>query len=93
MPPSPLFTSNGPARHADAACGTTAGQLYVHHSVVRWALAQAGLPRIDATPRPSPIDACLPLIHETLEKFPSPTASRPFAMLYERGYSKSKAQT
>jgi hypothetical protein len=37
------------------------------------ALAQAGLPRIGVTPRPSQTDPYLPLIRETLEKFPSPT--------------------
>ena len=37
-------------------------------------------------PRPSQIDAYLPLIRETLEKFPTLTASRLFAMVYERGY-------
>jgi transposase len=66
--------------------GTIARQLHVHHSVVRRVLAQAGLPRIGGTPRPSQIDAYLPLIRETLEKFPSLTASRLFAMAYERGY-------
>ena len=49
-------------------------------------LAQAGLPRIGGTPQPSQIDAYLPLIRETLEKFPSLTASRLFALVYERGY-------
>ena len=66
--------------------GTIARQLHVHHSVVRRVLAQAGLPRIGVTPRPSQIDPYLPLIRETLEKFPSLTASRLFAMAYERGY-------
>ena len=36
--------------------------------------------------RPSQIDAYLPFIHETLKKFPSLTASRLYAMVYERGY-------
>src|SRR3954452_2186595 len=51
--------------------GTIARQLHVHHSVVRRVLAQAGLPRIGAAQRPSPIDAYVPLIQETLAKFPS----------------------
>jgi transposase len=66
--------------------GTIARQLHVHHSVVRRVLAQAGLPRIGAAQRPSPIDAYLPLIGETLEKFPTLTASRLFTMAHERGY-------
>ena len=49
-------------------------------------LAQAGLPRTGAVLRPSQIDAYLPFIHETLKKFPSLTASRLYAMAYERGY-------
>src|SRR3954453_12153606 len=61
-------------------------QLHVHHSVVRRVLAQAGLPRIGAAQRPSPIDAYVPLIQETLAKFPSLTASRLFATVHERGY-------
>jgi transposase len=73
--------------HAEKwTAGTIARQLHVHHSVVRRVLAQAGLPRIGAVKRPSPIDAYLPLIHETLAKFPTLTASRLFTMAYERGY-------
>ena len=73
--------------HAEKwTAGTIARQLQVHHSVVRRVLAQAGLPRIGVTPRPSRIDAYLPLIRETLEKFPTLTASRLFAMVHERGY-------
>jgi transposase len=66
--------------------GTIARQLHVHHSVVQRVLAQAGLPGIGASARRSQIDAYLPLIRETLEKFPTLTASRLFAMARERGY-------
>ena len=66
--------------------GTIARQLHVHHTVVRRVLAQAGLPEIGASPRPSQIDAYLPFIRETLAKFPTLTASRLFAMARERGY-------
>ena len=66
--------------------GTIARQLHVHHSVVRRVLAQAGLPKIGGAPRPSHIEAYLPLIRETLEKFPTLTASRLYAMVRERGY-------
>ncbi len=72
--------------HAEKwTAGTIARQLHVHHSVVRRVLAQAGLPRIGPAKRPSPIDAYLPLIRETLEKFPTLTASRLFTMAHERG--------
>jgi transposase len=66
--------------------GTIARQLLVHHSVVQRVLAQAGLPGIGPSPRPSQIDAYLPFIRATLEKFPTLTASRLFAMVRERGY-------
>jgi len=65
---------------------TIATQLHVHHSVVRRVLAQAGLPRTGPPPRPSQVDAYLPFIQETLEKFPTLTASRLYAMVRERGY-------
>ena len=66
--------------------GTIARQLHVHHSVVRRVLAQAGLPGIGGKPRPAQIDTYLPLIRETLEAFPTLTASRLFVMVRERGY-------
>ena len=66
--------------------GTIARQLHVHHSVVRRVLAQAGLPRIGGSPRPSQVDPYLPLIRQTLERFPTLTASRLYAMVRERGY-------
>jgi transposase len=66
--------------------GTIARQLHVHQSVVHRVLAQAGLPRIGRTPRPSMIDPYLPLIRQTLATFPTLTASRLFAMVHERGY-------
>ena len=61
-------------------------QLHVHHSVVQRVLAQAGLPRPGPPPRPSLIDAYLPFILQTLEKFPTLTASRLYVMVRERGY-------
>jgi transposase len=70
--------------------GTIAAQLHVHHSVVRRVLAQAGLPRLGPPPRPSQIDAYLPFILQTLEKFPTLTASRLHAMVRERGYRGSR---
>jgi len=66
--------------------GTIARQLHVHHGTVARVLAQAGLPRCGAPARRSRIEPYLPFIHETLEKFPTLTASRLFAMVCERGY-------
>jgi transposase len=66
--------------------GTIAQQLHVHHSVVRRVLAQAGAPHPGPVPRPSQVDAYLPFILQTLEKFPKLTASRLYAMVRERGY-------
>lgn len=65
--------------------GTIASHIGVHHNVVKRVLAQAGLPRL-GKPRASQIDPFLPFIHQTLEKFPTLTASRLYAMVRERGY-------
>jgi transposase len=67
--------------------GTIARQLHVHYSVVGRVLAQAGLPRTGPPPRRSLIDAYLPFIRQTLEAFPTLTASRLYGMVRERGYS------
>jgi transposase len=64
---------------------TIARQLNVHHATVARVLARAGLPRI-GRPRPSRVDPFLPFILATLEKFPTLTASRLYAMVHERGY-------
>jgi hypothetical protein len=61
--------------------GTIARQLHVHHNVVRRVLAQAGLPKIGSPPRRSKIDAYLPFILQTLETFPTLTASRLYGMV------------
>ena len=66
--------------------GTISAQLHVHHSTVSRVLAQAGLPRIGAPRRASAIDPYLPFILETLEKFPTLTATRLHSMVSERGY-------
>ena len=66
--------------------GTIAAQLRVHHGTVNRVLTQAGLPRIGRPPRPSRIDPYLPFIRQTLETFPTLTASRLYAMVRERGY-------
>jgi len=66
--------------------GTIARQLHVHHGTVARVLAQAGLPRIGPPARRSQVEPYLPFIHLTLEKFPTLTASRLYAMVRERGY-------
>lgn len=66
--------------------GTIATQLHVHHGTVARVLAQAGLPPIGRARRASAIDPYLPFIRETLEKFPTLTASRLYVMAKERGY-------
>src|SRR6202166_255362 len=66
--------------------GTIARQLHVHHGTVARVLAQAGLPRIGPPARRSQVEPYLPFVHQTLEKFPTLTASRLYAMVRERGY-------
>jgi len=66
--------------------GTIARQLHVHHGTVARVLGQAGLPRIGPPARRSQVEPYLPFIHQTLEKFPTLTASRLYAMVRERGY-------
>lgn len=66
--------------------GTIARHLGVHHGSVERVLAQAGLPSLRAVQRPSQIDAYLPFVRQTLEQFPTLTASRLYAMARERGY-------
>jgi len=66
--------------------GTIARQLSVHRDVVARVLAQAGLPAHGFAQRPTRIDPYLPFILKTLETFPTLTAARLYAMVYERGY-------
>jgi transposase len=66
--------------------GTIAHQLHVHHATVIRVLAQAGLPRTGAPARRSQVEPYLPFLVETLQKFPTLTASRLYAMVRERGY-------
>ncbi len=66
--------------------GTIAHQLGVHHNTVRRVLAQAGqAPGFDST-RASMADPFVPLIEQTLEKYPTLRASRLYAMVHARGY-------
>jgi len=66
--------------------GTIATQLDIHHSVVRRVLRESGLPVPKLAPRPSIADPYMPFILETLERYPTLTASRLFQMVKARGY-------
>lgn len=66
--------------------GTIATQLGIHHSVVDRVLSQAGMPKVERSPRSSIIDPYLPFIIETLESFPTLTAARLYDMASQRGY-------
>jgi transposase len=66
--------------------GTIARQLGVHRDAVARVLAQAGIPAPSPAHRPCRIDPYLPFILQTLETFPTLTAARLYAMVYERGY-------
>jgi transposase len=65
---------------------TIARQLHVHHGTVARVLRQAGLARLGSPARASAIDPYLPFILATLQKFPTLTAARLYAMVVERGY-------
>jgi len=65
--------------------GTISSQLSVHHDVVRRVLRDAGLPRA-AAKRSSMIDAYLPFVIRTWERYPKLTARRIYDMVRERGY-------
>ena len=66
--------------------GTIARQLRVHHTTVRRVLAQAGQVAGLSSARPSIADAFVPLIRETLAKYPRLRASRLYVMARARGY-------
>ena len=64
----------------------------MHPETVARVLAQAGLPRIGPPQRRLKIDPWLPFICEMLAKFPTLTASRLHAMVWERGYRGGKSR-
>ena len=72
--------------------GTIATQLGIHHSVVDRVLSQAGLPKVERSPRPSIIDPYLPFIVETLREFPTLTAVRLYEMAKQRGFTGGPSQ-
>jgi len=72
--------------------GTIATQLGIHHSVVDRVLSQAGLPKVERSPRSCLIDPYLPFITETLGIFPTLTAVRLYEMARQRGYPGGPSQ-
>src|SRR5690606_41611382 len=66
--------------------GTIARQLRLHHTTVRRVLNQAGIEKTVLAPRPSIEEPFIPLIVETLEKYPTLSAMRLFERAKERGY-------
>ena len=66
--------------------GTIARQLHVHRDTVRRVLREHGASPPDAPLRASLIDPYRVFIRETLEKYPTLTASRLHDMVCERGY-------
>jgi transposase len=70
--------------------GTIARQLHVHRDTVRRVLAQAGEPAPASPLRPSRVDPYRAFILQTLDRFPTLTAARLFAMVHERGYRGSQ---
>ena len=66
--------------------GTIARQLGVHHTTVRRVLAQARQVAGLHSGRPSMADRFVPLIQETLAKYPSLRAARLYDMARARGY-------
>ncbi len=67
--------------------GTIARQLGVHHSTIERVLGESGVTRERQRPRRgSKLDPYVPFIVETLERFPTLTASRLYEMIRARGY-------
>jgi transposase len=66
--------------------GTIARQLHVHHGTVRRVLWQSGVTVVRESARTSKLDAYVPFIQETFERYPKLRASRLYRMVCERGY-------
>jgi transposase len=71
---------------------TIARQLGVHHGTVKRVLVRAGLVTPSHLNRPSKVDPYVGLIEQTLERWPTLTATRLFAMACERGYNGGESQ-
>jgi transposase len=69
--------------------GTIARQLGLHYTTVQRVLQQGGVEEKTVTRRASIADPFIPLIVETLQKYPRLTASRLYEMARERGYAGS----
>ena len=68
--------------------GTIARQLQIHHSTVERVLEESGVARERRRQRrPSMLDDYEAFIAETLERFPTLTASRLYEMVRARGYA------
>jgi hypothetical protein len=66
---------------------TIARQLRIHHTVVRRVLAQANVRPLERPSRLSKTVVYLPIIHQTLEIFPTLAASRLYKIVVDRGYN------
>lgn len=66
--------------------GTIARQIGLHHNTVRRVLRDAGMVPAGRAQRASMIEAYLPFIGETLERYPRLPASRLYEMVRQRGY-------
>jgi len=66
--------------------GTISRQLHIHHSTVRRVLWQSGVTAVRECARTSKLDAYVPFIQETFERYPKLRASRLYRMVCDRGY-------
>lgn len=65
---------------------TIARQLNIHHTTVKRALADTGMTKDNVLSQSSMIEPYLPMILQTLEKYPTLSAQRLYEMARERGY-------
>ncbi|HVR96292.1 MAG TPA: IS21 family transposase, partial [Thermoanaerobaculia bacterium] len=72
--------------------GTIASQLGVHGDAVRRVLSRPSGPRAPSPPRRRITDAFVPLITETLQRYPRLRSTILYRMLRERGYTGSVVQ-
>ncbi len=70
--------------------GTIARHLNVHHTTVKRVLSGTGVSKHNILVQESMIDPFLAFITETLQRFPTLTASRLYDMVKERGYPGSR---
>lgn len=70
--------------------GTIARHLNVHHTTVKRVLSETGVSKHSILVQESMIDPFLAFVTETLQRFPTLTASRLYDMVKERGYPGSR---